>query len=212
MRQTFTRLVAGAALAVTIGAAPASACEVVNPCGGGLFQGAFGYSAGYGYQAERLPDPTGPQYYYVNHGPLYTGPGNLAPAPTYQERAVTGWQGYNERAYYGYNGGPYANAGDHYYDGAPDVRGPVVYTVPHRTHYRPYRVGPKYYYTARPSHRYGYGYRVRPAHYGYNVRPGYAPRLYGSHHSMMHGPRMHGMPRYAAPRYRPGPYPQRYKF
>ena len=27
----------------------------------------------------------GPQYYYVNQGPTYTGPGNFAPYPIYQE-------------------------------------------------------------------------------------------------------------------------------
>lgn len=215
MRHTITGLVAGAVLAaVTAGAAPASACELLNPCSGGLFQSGYnynyGYRAGYGYNGygcgvatrcdvgcgvvatrcggyvtERLPDPTGPQYYYVNQGPLYTGPGNYAPAPVYQERTVTGWQGYEEEA-------------------------PAVYTVPRR-HYRPYRVGPSY--TVRPAYRYGYGYRARPAvRYGYHVRHGYAPRFYGPRHSMMHGPRMHAMPRYATPRYRPGPYPQRYKF
>jgi hypothetical protein len=31
------------------------------------------------------------QYYYVNQGPTYTGPGNFAPYPTYQESAVSGW-------------------------------------------------------------------------------------------------------------------------
>ena len=108
MRHTITGLIAGAVLAaVTAGATPASACEVLNPCGGGgLFQSGanynYGYQTGYGYngyragcggcggyaaggyayQTERLPDPTGPQYYYVNQGPLYSGPGNYAPVLT----------------------------------------------------------------------------------------------------------------------------------
>jgi hypothetical protein len=43
-----------------------------------------------GWAYERLPDPVH-QYYYVNQGPTYTGPGNFAPAPTYQESAVPGW-------------------------------------------------------------------------------------------------------------------------
>ena len=34
------------------------------------------------------------QYYYVNQGPTYTGPGNFAPYPTYQEG------GYRHRPYY----------------------------------------------------------------------------------------------------------------
>ena len=201
MRHTITGLVAGAVLAaVTAGAAPASACELLNPCSGGLFQSGFnynyGYQTGYGYnryragcggcggyagggyayQSERLPDPTGPQYYYVNQGPTYTGPGNLAPAPVYQERTATGWQGYEEQ-------------------------GPSVYTVPRR-HYRPYRVGPSYQYSVRPAHRYHYGYRARPA-----VRYGYAPRFYGPRHSNLHGPRV----RYA-PQLGTRGYPLRYKF
>jgi hypothetical protein len=208
MRHTITKLVAGTALAVTLGAATASACEVFNPCGGGLFQSGYnynyGYRAGYGYNgyagcgvvtggcgvvatgcgvaaagcggyvAERLPDPTGPQYYYVNQGPLYTGPGDVAPAPTYQERTVTGWQGYEEEA-------------------------PAVYTMPRRYHYRPYRVGPVYHYARRPAYR--YGYHARPP-----VRYGYAPRFYGPR-PYMHGPRV----RYA-PQIGTRGYPLRYKF
>lgn len=213
MRHTITGLVAGAVLvAVTAGATPASACEVLNPCGGGgLFQSGanynYGYQTGYGYNgyragcgvvatgcgvvanpcgvvatgcggyvAERLPDPTGPQYYYVNQGPLYSGPGNYAPAPVYQERTVTGWQGYEEQ-------------------------GPAVYTVPRR-YYRPYRVGPTYRYGYRPAYRHYYGYRTRPA-----VRYGYAPRFYGPRHSYVHGPRV----RYA-PQIGTRGYPLRYKF
>ena len=201
MRHTITGLVAGAVLAaVTAGATPASACEVLNPCGGGLFQGGYnynyGYRAGYGYNGysggcgvvatgcgygggyvtERLPDPTGPQYYHVNQGPTYTGPGNYAPAPVYQERTVTGWQGYDEQE-------------------------PSVYTVPRR-HYRPYRVGPSYHYGYRPAYRHHYGYRARPA-----VRYGYAPRFYGPRHSYVHGPRV----RYA-PQLGTYGHPLRYKF
>jgi hypothetical protein len=39
-----------------------------------------------------LPDPVH-QYYDVNQGPTYSGPGNFAPYPTYQESAL-GWDGY----------------------------------------------------------------------------------------------------------------------
>ena len=42
-----------------------------------------------GWAHERLPDPV-QQYYYVNQGPTYTGPGNFAPYPTYQEGGVRG--------------------------------------------------------------------------------------------------------------------------
>jgi hypothetical protein len=56
-----------------------------------------------GWAHERLPDPEyqyhthaypAQQYYYVNQGPTYTGPGNFAPYPTYQEG------GYRHRPYY----------------------------------------------------------------------------------------------------------------
>ena len=43
----------------------------------------------------RLPELS-PQYYHVNQGPTYTGPGNYAPMPTYRENAQYGW---------GYGGG-----------------------------------------------------------------------------------------------------------
>jgi hypothetical protein len=39
------------------------------------------------------------QYYYVNQGPTYTGPGNWAPAPTYQEGGVYQRPYYGHRAY-----------------------------------------------------------------------------------------------------------------
>src|SRR5690348_7941042 len=49
------------------------------------------------------------------------------PAPTYQERAVSGWSGYGPTAYgttnYSYSGGPYSNATTHYYDGMPAAGG-----------------------------------------------------------------------------------------
>ena len=109
MRQTISGLVAAIAV-VTASAAPAMAC------GGGLFQSscspadrpmsararspglrspapAYSYSGCNtgcgGWAHERLPDPV-QQYYYVNQGPTYTGPGNFAPYPTYQERSIIG--------------------------------------------------------------------------------------------------------------------------
>nr|WP_249144004.1 hypothetical protein [Bradyrhizobium lablabi] len=36
-----------------------------------------------GWAVERLPDPV-QQYYYINQGPTYTGPGNWAPRPVYE--------------------------------------------------------------------------------------------------------------------------------
>jgi len=44
------------------------------------------------------PDPVH-QYYYVNQGPTYSGPGNFAPYPTYQESAL-GWDAYRSRPYH----------------------------------------------------------------------------------------------------------------
>ncbi len=52
-----------------------------NPCGG--------------WVRERLPDPE-QQYYYVNQGPTYTGPGNSAPRAYYREGSISGYgYGYN---------------------------------------------------------------------------------------------------------------------
>ena len=188
MRQKIAGLVAGVVLAATMSAAPVQACTSLEPCGGygyygngcgnglgcGSGYGYTGYRYGYGYSVpERLPDPTAgfpyqsPQYYYVNQGPAYTGPGNYAPFPTYQERAVSGWGAYSRPYYYGYYGGPYANATHHYYDGAPGISGPRVYTYRwgrrHYAHrgYRPQRA-PKYYYTKRPGVRYGHAGHAYP--------------------------------------------------
>jgi hypothetical protein len=197
MRQTISGLVAAIAV-VTVSAAPAMACgggwgtgcspcgqAYVSPCGGG-----YGYGGVAAY--ERLPDPS-PQYYYVNQGPAYGGPGMFAPVPTYQESAVSGWGAYNGNTYSGYDGGRYANATNHYYDGAPAVQGPAIYGYRARPHFRPYRARTSYYgYSARPSYRYGYA----PRH-SYAPRYSLPPRqYYAPHHSMRYG-----APRYAAPRY-----------
>jgi hypothetical protein len=117
MRRTISGLVAAIAV---MSAAPAMAC------GGGLFDSSCSpcaqsyvsscappvyvapvaaYSGCYtgcgGWARERLPDPE-QQYYYVNQGPTYTGPGNWAPRRTYQEGYVSGADGYRSRPYYGY--------------------------------------------------------------------------------------------------------------
>jgi hypothetical protein len=103
MRHLISGLVAAVAVMAT---APAMACgyngcapvvyaaPVVgytssgcNPCGG----------VGWGY--ERLADPI-EQYYYVNQGPTYSGPGAWAPAPVYREATVSGYA-----PYYGYGRG-----------------------------------------------------------------------------------------------------------
>jgi hypothetical protein len=115
MRQTISGLIAAIAL-VTASAAPAMAC-------GGVYWGSC-YAPFYGYAGcnrgcggwafERLPDPelqygagrayVGPQYYYVNQGPTYSGPGNFAPYAYYQEGVVTGPDVYRRRPHrYGHH-------------------------------------------------------------------------------------------------------------
>ena len=120
MRQTISGLVAALAV-MTASAMPAMAC------GGGLFQSSCspcgdpcaqtqayvapvvveqGCATGCGGWAyERLPDPV-QQYYYVNQGPTYTGPGNFAPYPTYQEGAVSNWGAYRHHPHTGYYHAP----------------------------------------------------------------------------------------------------------
>jgi hypothetical protein len=188
MRQTISGLLAAFAV-VTVSAAPAMACggglltsscspcqSYVSPCAQSGYSSGYGYGYGYGVaEYQRLPDPT--QYYYVNQGPVYSGPGNFAPVPTYQERAVSGWSGYG-RGEYGYHGGRYANATTHYYHGAPAWRGPATYSYRPRTHFRPY------------GHHHGYG--MHRMHHGYGM------------HGMMHQSMRYGM-RHAAPRYSHAP-------
>ena len=66
-----------------------------------------------GWTRERLPDPE-QQYYYVNQGPTYTGPGNFAPYRVYREGSISGYgYGYN-RPHYGYRVHRYGHAGRYY--------------------------------------------------------------------------------------------------
>lgn len=154
MRQMISGLVAAAAV-MFVGAAPAMACGF-NPCQpvAPVFSGCNTGCGGYGYGYERLAEPT-TQYYYVNQGPTYTGPGAFAPYPTYQEDAVVAPANYG----YGYSQG---------YGYSHGYR--AAYRRPY---YRPYRYG----YGPR------YGYLPR-THYGYGPRYGYAHRYapyYGGH-------------------------------
>jgi hypothetical protein len=109
MRKTISGMAAAIAV-VAASAAPATACgglfDTCSPCGFVGSPCAPAYVPPYAYSGcatacgwagyERLPDPSvqyheGPvrsQYYYVNQGPTYTGPGNFAPWPTYQEGGV----------------------------------------------------------------------------------------------------------------------------
>ena len=117
MRQTISGLVAAIAV-VAASAAPAMACGGIygtcSPCGyvspcAQAYVPAYAYSGcniGCGWGFERLPDPVQqygaapvaqPQYYYVDQGPTFTGPGNFAPYRYYQEGGVYGWDGYHRR-------------------------------------------------------------------------------------------------------------------
>ena len=95
MRQILKGLIAAVAV---MAAAPAMACGY-TPCGQPVYAAAVAAYAGCnpcgGWVRERLPDPE-QQYYYVNQGPTYTGPGNWAPRPVYREGAISGYgYGYN---------------------------------------------------------------------------------------------------------------------
>lgn len=159
MRQLFTGLVAAAAVMV---AAPAFACgynpcgvsayvapaPVVNfgcnPCGGGV-------SYGYGYERLAAPEQ---QYYYVNQGPTYTGPGNFAPERVYEEGSVSGYGYGYHRPYYGYR---------HHYGYRPHYGYQPHYGYRHYGTYAP-RVG--YGYAAHRAYSpYGYGHRVLRRYY-----------------------------------------------
>ena len=152
MRQMISGLVAAAAV-MFAATAPAAACGFttcapVAPIYSGCNTGCGGY--GYSYGAyERLADPA-TQYYYVNQGPTYTGPGAFAPYPTYREDAVVA------PANYGYGYGYRA-------------------AVAPRPYYRPYRYGygPRYGYLPRVHYgygpRYGYAHRHAPYYGGHRV-------------------------------------------
>jgi hypothetical protein len=142
MRQAISGVIAALAV-MAASSAPAMACGFTSctPCGnpcGQTYAPTYSHSdctgcnTGWGF--ERLAEPT-TQYYHVNQGPTYTGPGDFAPVPTYQESAVSGWDGYRAHPhYYGYDGGRYASATTHYYGGA-GVEGPAVYSYRwHRHH------------------------------------------------------------------------------
>jgi hypothetical protein len=107
-------LISGMVAAVAVMAvSPAMACgySSCSPCATGYVSpcaqsyvapvASYGYggcNTGCGLATERLPDPV-QQYYYVNQGPTYTGPGNWAPAPTYQGGGVYQRPYYGHRAY-----------------------------------------------------------------------------------------------------------------
>jgi len=127
MRKMISGLIAAAAV-MTAGTAPALACGWAgcSPCGwaGPCVQTPYlpattyvptvtvvptvGYAgcgtcwggwSGWGY--ERLAEPTR-QYYYVNQGPTYSGPGAFAPFPTYHENAIPYYGNYRWHRHYHY--------------------------------------------------------------------------------------------------------------
>ena len=165
MRQMILCTVA-ALVAVTASDVPAKACGL-TPCEQ-TFVPTFGYSGcargcSTGWGHERLAEPT-TQYYYVNQGPTYTGPGAFAPYQTYQEGAVSGWTGYQTRRYHhGYDGGRYASPMTHDSEGA-GLEGPAVYS----------------YRWQRPAYRYGHAPRVHPG-----MRYGYALHHYYHGHPVL---------------------------
>ena len=113
MRQTISGFFAAFAV-LCAGAAPAMACGF-STCAPTYYAPvyaaptyAYSYNTGCntcgtGWGYVHLADPQ-TQYYYVNQGPTYTGPGAYAPYPVYRESAI-GWAAY-ERAP-GYYGGGY---------------------------------------------------------------------------------------------------------
>ena len=148
MRQILKGLVAAVAV---MAAAPAMACGY-TPCAQPVYVAPVAAYAGCnpcgGWVHERLPDPE-QQYYYVNQGPTYTGPGNWAPQPTYAEPSVLGWSNYAR---------PY----DYGYVARPRYWGPRAYGY---RAVRPYAY--RYGYMHRGMHAapYGYGQRVLRRYY-----------------------------------------------
>ena len=110
MRQMISGAVAALAV-IAAGVAPAKACDTcspcgyVSPCGGAYVQPYYGYAGYAGF--ERLPNPevqyhnpvAPPQYYYVEQGPTYTGPGDFAPRRVYREEGIYGWGYHPHHAY-----------------------------------------------------------------------------------------------------------------
>ena len=94
MRHLIKGLIAAVAV---MASAPAMACgssACAQPLVYAAPVAAYGCNS-CGWVRERLPDPE-QQYYYVNQGPTYTGPGNLAPYRVYREGTISGYgYGYN---------------------------------------------------------------------------------------------------------------------
>jgi hypothetical protein len=100
MRQMIKGLLAAFAVMTAGAATPAMACGyggccgVVSPCAPVYAAPVYDYvySSGCGHCGNswahgRLAEPTH-QYYYVNQGPTYSGPGAFAPEPVYEQQAL----------------------------------------------------------------------------------------------------------------------------
>jgi hypothetical protein len=127
MRQMIKGLLAAFAVMTAGAAAPAMACGyggccgVVSPCAP-VYAPAYVYSSGCGacgntWAYDRFAEPTG-QYYYVNQGPIYSGPGAFAPEPVYQEQALPAY-GYHHH-HHAWHHRHWGHEG--YYYGHPLVR------------------------------------------------------------------------------------------
>jgi hypothetical protein len=121
--------VMAAAPAMACGYGSCSPCGYVSSCAAPVYSApivnygvTYGGCGGCGWATERLPDPV-QQYYYVNQGPTYTGPGNWAPRPVYEETGY-GRPYYGYRRHYGYRYGYSRRAyvGTPYYHGRRVLR------------------------------------------------------------------------------------------
>lgn len=135
MRQMIKGLLAALAV-TTAGVAPAAACGYGGCCNTGYvspcaqtYVPTYSYSYSYspcgtcntGWAYERLAEPE-TQYYYVNQGPTFSGPGAFAPRRAYEEEALPSWgyhrYGYRHHGYgYGWHHRPYHHW--HHYGYAP---------------------------------------------------------------------------------------------
>ena len=133
MRQMIKGLLAALAV-TTAGVAPAAACGYgggwgtgccntgyVSPCAQ-TYVPTYSYSynpcgtCGTSWGYERLAEPE-TQYYFVNQGPTYSGPGAFAPYGAYQEEALPTYGYHHSYRHYGHGYGwhrPYAHRWHHY--------------------------------------------------------------------------------------------------